>query len=384
MISTNQNKLRVLFLITDLGKGGAERYLMDLCCEISKTKNIEFIIAALYDNNQNTEFTNNYPVKILDYKTFRLFGENENNAYKNLLESFKPHIIHTHRFLAEFLSSYYNHKDIRYVCHCHDKMVQFKNFSLSTLLKKESILHFIEKIYITRKKYKNTTTYFIANSSDTEKYFKKSLPSSMVKNVNLIYYGFNYNRFFNINNRRINPNQPIRLLNVGSFQYKKNQKFLIEVAKELKKENVPFEMNLIGDGEKFNMIKDLVISNNLENEIFLRGICHNVEEWYKKCDLYIHSALSEAFGLVFLEAMAAGLPVITLDGKGNRDVIEEGRNGFMLFKQDASLFSNTIKSLINKPEMYSNMSEYSKQYAARFDVTIKIKELIDFYYTISL
>ena len=63
--------------------------------------------------------------------------------------------------------------------------------------------------------------------------------------------------------------------------------------------------------------------------------------------------------------MAAGLPVITLDGKGNRDIIEQGKNGYMIYEQDAELFAQTIIDLWNDKEKYQQMSKYAQQFAVK-------------------
>src|SRR5690606_19406443 len=121
--------IKILFLITDLGKGGAERYLIDLCNELENYNHIEYRIGSLFNNNQNEEFTENFPIIYLDYSTFSLIRKNENPKLKNLIEEFKPNIIHSHRYLGEFITSYYVDKKIKYVCHGHDNMIQFSNFS---------------------------------------------------------------------------------------------------------------------------------------------------------------------------------------------------------------------------------------------------------------
>ena len=62
------------------------------------------------------------------------------------------------------------------------------------------------------------------------------------------------------------------------------------------------------------------------------GNVSNVAQYLWKGEVYIHSAKYEPFGLVLVEAMAAGLPVIALDAGGNRDIVEDGVNGYLLPK----------------------------------------------------
>lgn len=373
-------KYRILFLITDLGKGGAERFLLDLCKELQSYDNIEFKIGSLLENNQNEEYTKEFSVANLYYKPFSLFKKHEEIPYKNLLETFKPNIIHTHRFLAEFLSSYYVDKNIKYVCHAHDNMEQFNKFSLKILLNKRLFCQYIEKKHLFKYKYNNSDTYFIANSKHTESFLKNVLPKKVQNQVYIIYYGFNYEKFYFKKERSLVNGQKIKILNVGSFQAKKNQMFLVEIAEELKRRNFFFEMYLIGDGETRDEIKSEITKKGLDQCVLLPGIINNVEDWYKSCDIYLHSAYYEPFGLVFMEAMAAGLPVITLDGKGNRDIIENDRNGYLFFEQKKEVFANKIIELTMSSEKYTSISNFAKEFSARFDSKIKNRELIDFYF----
>lgn len=377
----NSEKIRVLFLITDLGRSGAERYLVDLCRVLSKHEKFDFIIGSLYPANEYLEETKDFNVCFLDYETFSFTKRNRCDKYLELLQLYKPHIVHTHRFLAEFLSSYYVDPNIKYVCHGHDKMIQLSNFSFKTIFSKQKILDFMEKQVLKYKKYNKVESYFIANSNDTKAYLKKVLPRKLQNNIRFIQLGFNYYRFNNKTTRTI-IDKNIKCVNVGSFLPLKNQEFIVEIAKELRHRSISFEINLIGHGERLETVKESIIKNNLERNVFLRGVQNNVEDWYKNSDIYIHTSYSESFGLVFLEAMASGLPIVTLDGKGNRDVIEDGKNGFMIYEQNPILFADRIEQLINNRDLYSEMSEYAKNYAAKFDSEKKTAEIVDFYNSI--
>lgn len=375
-------KIKILFLITDLGKGGAERYLIDLCNALKLQNDFEFIIGSLFDNNQNTDFTKDMHVENLDYQTFSLRSKNSNLKLKQLLEAFKPDIIHSHRYLGEFITSYYVDPKIKYVTHGHDNMVQLQTFKPSILFNKIKLLNYIERSILIRKKYKKTETYFISNSKHTDAYYKRVLPKRTAQNVRLIQYGFNFNAFHNPKLREISTENCIELINVGSFQAKKNQIFLLHVANRLKEKGLNFRLKLIGDGEDRKMIIDKIHEMRLTDCVEAPGISHRVQELYNTSDIYVHSAYYEPFGLVFLEAMASGLPAITLDGKGNRDIIEQDKNGFLFFEQDAGKFADKIIEYASDSEKYSRISRYAQEYAKQFDAPIKMTEMIEFYRSI--
>jgi len=186
-----------------------------------------------------------------------------------------------------------------------------------------------------------------------------------------------YERFVCKTNRQISTK--LRLINVGSYQTKKNQCFLVEVAKILKNRNIDFEINFLGDGEKFAEVAKLICENNLDSSVFQRGNVDNVEEYLWQSDIYIHSSYYEPFGLVLLEAMAAGLPVVTLDGRGNRDLIVQGKNGYMVYKPDAQQFANCILEIWNDKSKYQAMSEFAQQFAQQFDINPYIDRLLAVY-----
>jgi glycosyltransferase involved in cell wall biosynthesis len=77
--------------------------------------------------------------------------------------------------------------------------------------------------------------------------------------------------------------------------------------------------------------------------------------------------------------MAAGLPCVCLDGRGNRDVIEHDKNGFIFKEQDPKLFASTIHKLLTNPTKMQEMSNYAINYSANFDMPLYIHRLLDLY-----
>jgi glycosyltransferase involved in cell wall biosynthesis len=97
-------------------------------------------------------------------------------------------------------------------------------------------------------------------------------------------------------------------------------------------------------------------------------------------DLYIHPATYEPFGLVLLEAMASGLPVISLDGYGNRELIREGYNGFLL-PNDATAheIKNKIDWFLEEPTRFVEIAENGLGFCLDYSMQVYANKLIDLY-----
>ena len=372
--------LRILFLITDLGKGGAERFLIDLCTALLNRPDVEFVIGTLLDNNEYTEPTARLPIVQLHYVPFSLTAAREYTTYRSLLQEFNPHIVHTHRYLAEFLSAQYVSKDITYVCHGHDNMVQFAKPGVRTCFDRVAVTNWLEKRYLIRNKYRRVRTSFVANSPHTLSYYKAVLPRFMRGDVHLLRYGFDYERFRARELPMLAASGPIRLINVGSFQHKKNQIFIVSIARALREAGIDFQVDLLGDGENRARVQAEVDRSGLGNRITLHGNVDRVEERLWRSHLYLHTAWYEPFGLVLLEAMAAGLPCVVLDAKGNRDLIEQGQNGYLIDKQDPCEFAARIRALTTSAAAYDTMSAYAREYARAFDIGRAADRFITLYH----
>ena len=313
---------------------------------------------------------------ILAFAQLSVFHKNALNidALQKAIDDFAPDVIHTHLFEAEIVSHSCNYPQARWFSHCHDNMRQFRNFCVKTLFNKELLTNYFEKRYLFSRYQANGGNTFIAISHDTERYFRKTASEY---DVQFLPNTIDYEKFHCDNGRR--PSTKLRLVNVGSYQAKKNQRFLVEVAKILCEHNIDFEMNLLGDGEKFGEVANLIKKNHLEANVMQHGNVENVAEYLWQSDIYIHSAYYEPFGLVLLEAMAAGLPVVTLDGRGNRDLIVQGKNGYMLYEQNAEQFADSILEIWNDKQKYHEMSDFAQEFARQYDIEPYVDRLLVVY-----
>ena len=374
--------IRVLHIIRSLHRSGAERICLDICNELYSRKNIEVLLVSMSEVNEYEELTIDIPFKTINSKVFPRISKKsiiEIDEFKKVIDEFNPDIVHSHLFWSELLSREYIKPEIVYINHCHDNMVELNNFSINTLLNKLSLVRFYEKKWITRK-YLNCNNYFLAISKHTQKYFKTVLPKKIANNVILLPNAINLAKFKLKSKRAYSlSNSKLKLINVGSFYVKKNQQFLLQVIAELKSRNIDVELKLLGDGpEKSNLINQI---NDLKinEQVKLLGKVADVENELFNSHIYVHSALYEPFGLVLVEAMAAGLPIVSIDGKGNTDLISNNYNGFIIDKPDISLFTEKILSIANNENLYKHMSNNSLKFSDNFSIKNYTTELISLY-----
>jgi glycosyltransferase involved in cell wall biosynthesis len=252
-------------------------------------------------------------------------------------------------------------------------MIQFENFSIKTLFNRSKFSNFIEKKYLFNRYRANGGNYFIAISKDTYSYVNKTCCNSP---VSLLYNCIDTNKF---KRTKTIPLDKIRIVNIGSFVEKKNQRLFIEIAKILKLKKYDFEIVLLGYGPLQKEIIELIKDNNLEQNFTLPGMVDNVNEYLNNSNFYVHTAIYEPFGLVLIEAMCCYLPVIALNGLGNTELIKDGKNGYLIDDQNAITFVNKICYLWNNNDQYRSISEYAQNFSKKYNIDNYSAELLTIY-----
>ena len=316
-----KDKIIVLQLISSVGKGGAEKLLIDLLKFTSKLpeSKIGFFVVIL--NN----FIDLDIIKELEGSGFKVYLFNRKQGHKHpkyifkLLEILKSNnidVIHSHdkgsRDLSMICKCFKPGLKLIYTAHC------IKNTD-----KQNKIQLYLNKRFIDMN---------IAVSEAVLSNFIANGKTNVIK----IYNGIEIEKFSSVKNKNNTKElENIRIINVARLNHLvKGQDVLIKALKVLKDRGINFSCSFIGglheyDKPSFEYLRKLIQDLGLEERIVFLGGRNDVPELLSQHDLFVLPSRFESFGLVILEAMAAGLPVIVSDNEGPMELIHHGKNGLV-------------------------------------------------------
>lgn len=374
--------MKILHIIPNLKKGGAERIVIDIVRHLNMDPSLD-VKLVLFENQIEYDVKDLEPIIeiIPSHVRLSLLHKNEYtvNGLQSYLDAFQPAIIHTHLYEAEVISRSCFYPSAKWFTHSHDRMQSFNNLALRSLNSKRALTNYFEKKYLLKRYTANGGNHFMAISENIE-LFLKSVLSKNGFPIHLLPNAIDVKRFKKPTKFVTSKDhQVFQLISIGRMDSNKNHQFLVDVVHDLITKQVPVHLTLVGDGAERDAIQEKINQLHLQQHITLVGLQEQVEEYLWNADLYVHSALTEGFGLTLLEAMAAGLPVVTLDGGGNKKLIRHGENGFIIGEQDVTLFSNYITTFVQDKTSLELFSQYAIDFANHFDITTYCENLTIIY-----
>jgi glycosyltransferase involved in cell wall biosynthesis len=160
------------------------------------------------------------------------------------------------------------------------------------------------------------------------------------------------------------------LLTVGRLIKEKGYFRLIEAFAEIIKTHNNWDLVILGEGSERSNLEKRIESLGMKDQIILPGRVGNVGEWYQRADLFAMSSHLEGFPNALIEAMAYGVPVISIDcGSGPRDLIQHEVNGLLVSEENATTgLSQAIKYMIQNDQARERMSVKAKEVGTRLSI----------------
>lgn len=210
----------------------------------------------------------------------------------------------------------------------------------------------------------------------THKGIKILNQKSIIKPNGIVdYWHENINRAKNIAKNTKNLN----LIQVSELDNNKNLYATINVIEILNKNGINTKLNVIGAGRKEEEYKKIVKEKKLEDKITFKGYIKDkdmLKELYRESDIFIMLSKRETFGLVYIEALSQGLPILYTKGTGVYGFFKEGQVGYALDLNKLGEVTKKVKEILQR---YTEISKEAIKQSKNFQWQIIAKDYIKLY-----
>jgi len=165
------------------------------------------------------------------------------------------------------------------------------------------------------------------------------------------------------------------VLYVGEFIHRKNQEFIIRSFHKLKSKIPEIVVLFAGRGELLEKMKDLAASLSIKEDMHFLGFRTDINRVVNAADLGLSASRQEGLGLNLIEEMMCGLPVVATEDRGHREIVEQGKNGYLFRQFDADDFVEKVCRIYADEQLYRFMSANAIETGKKFTLAKSMEEL---------
>ena len=325
--------MKILHIITSLNNGGAENHLAELASKQAKQKKDKIYIIYLRGDNYWEKFLrkkninvkkiiikNNHNLVGLIFVIFKIF---------KIAKKIRPEIIHAHLSLPEIIVTF-----LKFIFRLDFKMVISKHLDSFLFEGSRGQNKFFSGLFLERIIF-YISDHVIFISKNVQSYFLSEIKVPPEKK-SVIYYGINKKNFIMKNaskNKKIKfkkkKNQKV-ILNIARHTVQKKIDLLIRGFAEYQKINKNSKLILVGSGTETEKLKLLAEELKIKSKIQWINYTNNVFDLFKISDVFCLTSRYEGLGLVLLESLISGVPVITMRSSAMKEVVKNNHSGLLL------------------------------------------------------
>lgn len=337
---------KVLFLIHDLGQGGAEKVLVNLVNNMDTTK-FDITVMTLFDVGVNKQFLSDK----IHYKTVfkKMFRGNS-----HLMKLFTPKQLHK-LFIKDKYDieiAYLEGPCARIISGCPNedtKLVSWIHIEHHT--KKNAAVTF-KSINEANKCYNRFDKIVCVSKTvkkDFTSLFDLNIPVVVLYNTN------ESDKIIQLSNELVEKNlfneNQIKIVGTGKLLPNKGFDRILKIAKKLFDLGYSIHIYILGIGPEENKLRNYIKDNGLSDNVTLLGYQTNPYKYVSKCDLFVCGSFREGFSTAATEALIVGTPVCTVEVSGMKEMLGENNEyGIVVDNDDEALF-NAIKELLDNPQL---------------------------------
>lgn len=369
---------KILFVVESLSGGGAEKVLTTIIKNLNKEK-YDVTVYSIVKTGVYVKDIENYcdlKYALKDYNHCSMFGKffyklkikliyslNIDFVYRWLIkEKYDIEIAFVEGFDTKLVAASHNKKSKKYAwVHCDLIANPHTNIHYKSIDDEREVYTKFDKIF--------------AVSNDVKKSFIKKFK---INNITVQYNPIDSFEIINksMEKQNVLKNDCLNLITIGRLEKQKGYDRILKIAKKLKQEGYEFKLYILGKGSLKDDFDKYIVKHNLSDCIKLLGFKKNPYKYLKCADIFICSSYAEGFSTVATEAMILGIPIVTTNCSGMKELFGKYNCGIIANNDENSLF-NSIKYIFDNPlvlKYYKSQINERKKY---FDIVNRVKEIED-------
>ncbi len=340
--------MRILQVMPEFGLAGAEIMCENLTYELVKMGN-EVQVVSLYEyHSAITDRLASKGIDVLFLGKKRGLDFALYNKIRKIIKSFRPEVIHTHRYVMFYVIP----------------VVFF-----SKRIKKVHTIH-------SEAKYENNTVgRFFASLFYRRAGVVPVALSELIKGTIVAEYGLPVNRipvvYNGIDLSKCRPKhsyaltERFNILHIGRIASAKNHQGLLRAFKHFHDINPNTDLSMIGNCDKVEWIHSFIKDNCLQDSVHLLGTKDNVYDYLYSADVFVLPSFYEGMPMTLIEAMGTGLPIIASNVGGIPNMLENQRSALLISPSDDELVS-ALQTLLDDESLRRKLGECALKDSVRF------------------
>jgi len=331
-----RKRIKILFVITGLTRSGAEKQLYNLITNLSSE--FEVVVLTFVKGKYYYLLKENY--KVYFYPASPLTFASTVGYILRIIKDETPDIV----------NSWLVHANGMEATHMlHEIIERVLDFNSDGIITNSS---FMKERLVKKFKYKE-------------------------KKIDVIYNGF---QFQNPKHKDVRKELELKkdtsiVTTIANFRYGKDYYAVVKVAKELSKKRDDVVFLFVGEGKKRKRIEKMVENLQLENKVFFLGRRDDVPEILSNSDVMFLPTLYESQSNTIIEAMFYKCPIVTTDIPGNREILKDGSDSFLVEVKDYHKMAKRIITLLDNEDIKKKFKEQAFSSAKElFDIDKMVKE----------
>lgn len=342
----SNSKRKVLFLISNLGGGGAEKVLVDITNNIDFEENEVEVKTIFNEGKYIGELNKNIKYSYILKKPTRL----KKSILSRIIKFFPAKFLYswfiTQQYDVEiaFLES----MPVRLLCGSHSSAVKLAWVHADIFTLEDTLKLFMNKKRLTRC-YRDFDRIVCVSDSVRESFVKHT---NLYQNTITIYNPIDKQQIVKKSEKPCalsKAKDKFTLVTIGRLTEEKGYLRLCQVIRQIVADNPSIELWILGEGPERKRLEQYIEEQQLTAYIKLLGFQDNPYAYLKQADLFVSSSIAEGYSLVLAEAMVLGIPVLSTNTSGPNNLLEYGKYGYLVENSTDGLYAG-ICDLMHHPD----------------------------------